>query len=77
MADVDDIALGLDRPIDLPHVFEWLYISRALPMRRKNSSGLGLLIVKELAEAMGGIVVATGNALGGGRFAFRLAVVEH
>ena len=72
---VDDDGPGIDA-IDLGHVFERLYVSRALPMRRENSSGLGLAIVKELVEAMGGTVAATRNESGGARLAFRLPLTS-
>lgn len=61
---VDDDGPGIP-VIDLPHVFERLYVSRARPSRIENSSGLGLAIVKELVEAMGG-QVAAGPAPGEG-----------
>ena len=64
---VDDDGPGIS-PEDLPHVFERLYVSRRAPMRRENSSGLGLAIVRELIRAMGGSVAAGSSPSGGARF---------
>ena len=50
---VDDDGPGIAAD-DLPHVFERLYVARSQPQRRESSSGLGLAIVRELVEAMGG-----------------------
>ncbi len=43
---------------DLPHVFERLYVTQQRPRRAESSSGLGLAIVRELTQAMGGAVRA-------------------
>lgn len=61
---VDDDGPGI-AAIDLPHVFERLYVARHEPPRAENSSGLGLAIVRELVTSMGGNVSA-GSAPGGG-----------
>ena len=61
---VDDDGPGIAL-IDLPHVFERLYVSRHQPARKESPSGLGLAIVRELVEGMGG-EVAAGAAPGGG-----------
>lgn len=53
------------RDEDLSHVFERLYVTQHRPRRAESSSGLGLAIVRELATAMGGQVVA-GSTLGEG-----------
>lgn len=55
---VSDDGPGID-PIDLPHVFERLYVTKLVPERSETSSGLGLAIVRELTNAMGGTVEAT------------------
>jgi two-component system sensor histidine kinase BaeS len=65
---VDDDGPGI-APDDLPHVFERLYVSRHQPVRRENSSGLGLAIVRELVTAMGGTVAAGTTPSGGARLA--------
>jgi signal transduction histidine kinase len=44
--------------VDLPHVFERLYVSASHPVRSESGSGLGLAIVAELCAAMGGTVSA-------------------
>jgi two-component system sensor histidine kinase BaeS len=49
---VDDDGPGIN-PNDLPHVFERLYTSRAVPGRAVGT-GIGLAIVHELAVTMGG-----------------------
>jgi len=43
-------------PIDLPHVFERLYVADRYRAQRPAGSGLGLAIVAELVYAMGGTV---------------------
>ena len=50
---------------DLPHVFERLYVAQQNPKIKESGSGLGLAIVHELAEGMGGSVIAR-RATGGG-----------
>jgi two-component system OmpR family sensor kinase len=52
---VDDDGPGISAA-DMPHVFERLYVARSRPQRTESSSGLGLAIVRELVEAMGGAV---------------------
>jgi two-component system sensor histidine kinase BaeS len=68
---IDDDGQGIATE-DLPHVFERLYVSRVRPERRENSSGLGLAVVRELVNAMGGQVWATTAPSGGARIAVRL-----
>ncbi len=68
---VDDDGPGIDAS-DLPHVFERLYASRSQPQRREASSGLGLAIVRELVDAMGGEVGAGVAPSSGARLWFRL-----
>jgi two-component system sensor histidine kinase MprB len=71
---VDDDGPGI-APADLPHVFDRLYVARSQPSRRENSSGLGLAIVRELVDAMGGSVVATQSPSGGARLVVRLPLL--
>ncbi len=52
---VSDTGPGIDRE-DLEHVFERLYVSQRYRPVRPEGSGLGLSIVKELVDAMGGTV---------------------
>ena len=53
---------------DLPHVFERFYQADAARDRSTDTSGLGLSIVRALAEAHGGTVRATNEPGGGARF---------
>jgi two-component system sensor histidine kinase BaeS len=62
--EVQDDGPGI-ADVDLPHVFERLYVSRHQPQRKEAGSGLGLAIVRELIAALGGKVWA-GAAPGGG-----------
>ncbi|MEO5899066.1 MAG: HAMP domain-containing sensor histidine kinase [Ilumatobacteraceae bacterium] len=71
---VDDDGPGI-APDDMPHVFERLYVARARPQRRESSSGLGLAIVRELVEAMGGTVGAGISPSSGARIWFRLPLL--
>ncbi len=59
-------------PDDLPFVFERLYVTQLRPVRAENSSGLGLAIVRELVEGMGGSVTADRIDSGGTVIAFSL-----
>ena len=68
---VDDDGPGIPSH-DLPHVFERLYTARLAPQRKENSSGLGLAIVRELVESMGGQVAAGDAPNGGARLSFWL-----
>ena len=57
---------------DIPRAFERFYLHNRYRSERAVGSGLGLTIVKELVEAMGGAVGA-GNVVGGGaEFTVRL-----
>jgi two-component system sensor histidine kinase MprB len=58
---------------DLPYVFDRFYRSRAA--RGLPGSGLGLSIVKQVAESHGGSVVAENAPGGGARLTLRLPVV--
>lgn len=51
---VSDTGPGID-PVDIPHIFERLYVTARYRPVRPEGSGLGLSIVRELVEAMGGI----------------------
>jgi signal transduction histidine kinase len=71
---VEDDGPGI-APEDLPHVFDRLYVARSQPVRQESSSGLGLAIVRELVEAMGGTVSASHASIGGARLAVRLPLI--
>lgn len=66
------LAVGDDGPgiadEDLPHVFERLYTASATPVMKESGGGLGLAIVRDLSERMGGTVTARRSALGGAEF---------
>jgi two-component system sensor histidine kinase BaeS len=61
--------------VDLPHVFERLYVAQAKPVRKESGSGLGLAIARELVTAMGGTIGVESAAGAGTRFVVRLPVV--
>ncbi len=50
---VSDDGPGIE-PADLPHIFERLYVTQRYRPIRPEGSGLGLSIVRELVDAMGG-----------------------
>ncbi len=50
---VADTGPGIDQ-VDLPHIFERLYVTARYRPIRPEGSGLGLSIVRELVDAMGG-----------------------
>jgi two-component system sensor histidine kinase BaeS len=53
MIEVTDSGPGVDQS-DVPHIFERLYVATRYRPLRPEGSGLGLSIVRELVEAMGG-----------------------
>jgi len=61
-------------PADLPHVFDRFY--RAAPARAVPGSGLGLCIVRQVADGHGGTVRAEPAPGGGTLVRFRLPVLE-
>ncbi|MBM3694950.1 MAG: HAMP domain-containing histidine kinase [Actinobacteria bacterium] len=52
---VTDTGPGIEEA-DLPHIFERLYVAQRYRAARPEGSGLGLAIVREIVEAMGGVV---------------------
>jgi signal transduction histidine kinase len=73
--DVADDGAGI--PIgDLPHVFERLYQASNSPQRKESGSGLGLTIVRELVEGMGGTVEVASEEGTGTTFTIRLPRVN-
>ena len=67
---VKDTGEGI-APDDLPHVFERFY--RGRNASEGSGSGLGLALVKELSEAMGGTVAVESAPGAGTIFTVRLA----
>ncbi|HEV8637483.1 MAG TPA: ATP-binding protein [Chloroflexota bacterium] len=68
---VEDTGVGIP-PERLPHVFERFYRGDDARDRASGGAGLGLAIVRELVEAMGGDVAAESTVGQGSRFSFRL-----
>ena len=66
---VDDEGPGIPEA-DLPHVFDRFY--RAMESRSMPGSGLGLSIVRQVAERHGGSVTASRSPYGGARLELRL-----
>jgi signal transduction histidine kinase len=71
LVSVRDTGPGL-APEDIPRAFEQFYLHNRYRSEREVGSGLGLTIVKELVEAMGGCADAENAADGGARFTIRL-----
>ena len=67
---VDDDGPGIP-PDERDHVFERLYAARTRPVRAEVGSGIGLAIVHQLVDAMGGTVRADESPLGGARLEVR------
>jgi len=73
---VEDAGLGVPATV-LPHIFERFYRApRRQGSRSSGGSGIGLAVVRGLAEAMGGLAVARSSALGGLAVTVRLQVEE-
>jgi len=72
---VEDTGVGIP-PEQLPHVFERFYRGDDARDRTSGGAGLGLAIVRELVEAMGGDVSAESVVGEGSRFSFTLPVVS-
>ena len=73
--DVQDDGPGIAE-VDLPHVFERLYVSRHQPQRKEAGSGLGLAIARELIAALGGRVWASAAPGGGTCLSVALPLVS-
>ncbi len=72
---VEDTGVGI--PADqLPHVFERFYRGDDARERATGGAGLGLAIVRELVEAMGGQVRAESTVGQGSRFSFTLPLAD-
>ncbi|MHB1417367.1 MAG: sensor histidine kinase [Chloroflexota bacterium] len=69
--EVRDTGEGI-APADLPHVFERFYRGERQPGPEDGSTGLGLALVKELTEAMGGSVAVASKPGEGSTFTLHL-----
>ena len=73
---VEDGGIGLD-PVFLPHIFEPFRQADASSTRKHPGLGLGLAIVREIAQAHGGRVDAFSDGIGrGARFVLRLPTAQ-
>jgi two-component system, OmpR family, phosphate regulon sensor histidine kinase PhoR len=72
---VADTGLGIP-PDELPRIFERFYRGDPARERTSGGAGLGLAIVRELVEAMGGRVAAESKLGEGSRFSFTLPSAE-
>jgi signal transduction histidine kinase len=68
---VEDTGVGIP-PEQLPHVFDRFHRADAARARDSGGAGLGLAIVRELAEAMGGAVAAESTVGVGSTFTVTL-----
>jgi two-component system sensor histidine kinase BaeS len=71
---VSDTGAGISE-VDLPHIFERFYRADVARARDTGGFGLGLSIVRDMVEAMGGTVSARNGADGGAQFQITLRVV--
>ena len=71
LLEVRDTGEGI-ADADLPHIFERFYRSDATRSLPDSGSGLGLALVKELTEAMGGSVSVASEVGQGSSFTIRL-----
>ncbi len=69
--EVRDTGEGI-LPEDLPHVWERFYRGAEAQVKDHRGAGLGLALVKELTEAMGGAVAVTSDIGQGSCFTLRL-----
>lgn len=59
---------------DIPYIWERFYQGSVEGSSRRRGAGLGLALVKELTEAMGGIVAVESNLGEGSVFTVKLPV---
>jgi heavy metal sensor kinase len=73
---VEDTGHGIE-PEHLPHLFERFYRTDRARAKDSGGTGLGLPIVKEIAEAHGGSISATSQTDKGSIFTLRLPALTH
>jgi heavy metal sensor kinase len=73
---VEDTGHGIE-PEHLPHLFERFYRTDWARAKDAGGTGLGLPIVKEIAEAHGGTISVTSQVDKGSVFTLRLPVAAH
>lgn len=73
---VADTGVGI-APEDLPQIFERFYRGDSSRARETGGAGLGLALVHELVQAMGGTVSVESDPGRGSRFSVVLPVVSH
>jgi signal transduction histidine kinase len=73
--DVRDTGMGID-PAQLPHIFDRFWQGDTSSQRKFQGMGIGLALVKELAEAQGGTVKATSEVGRGTTMSVRLPYVQ-
>lgn len=73
--DIRDTGMGID-PAQLPHIFDRFWQGDTSSQRKFQGMGIGLALVKELAEAQGGTVKATSEVGRGTTMSVRLPYVE-
>jgi signal transduction histidine kinase len=71
---IEDTGIGIE-PEELEHVFEPFYRTDPARTRATGGAGLGLSLVRELTEAMGGRVYAESQVGRGSRFTLELRIV--
>jgi signal transduction histidine kinase len=71
LVEVRDTGDGI-AAADLPHVFERFYRGERQPANGEGGAGLGLALVKELVEAMGGTVAVASTPGQGSTFTLHL-----
>jgi heavy metal sensor kinase len=73
---VEDTGHGIE-PDHLPHLFERFYRTDWARAKDSGGTGLGLPIVKEIAEAHGGAISVTSHVGKGSVFTLRLPIPSH
>ncbi|RBP44399.1 phospho-acceptor domain-containing protein [Roseimicrobium gellanilyticum] len=73
--DVRDTGMGIDAA-QLPHIFDRFWQADTSSQRKFQGMGIGLALVKELAEAQGGTVKATSEVGRGTTMSVRLPYVD-